>query len=91
MGRLSASQDMIKRMEQYVKSETVHGQFILGLCCEIVDGDYENAVKYYQEATEQNHIAAQFQLAVCYYQGKGVVANSDIASELFQKARNACM
>ena len=70
-------------MEQAVELKNADGQFILGLCCEIVKVDYENAVRVQQIKTLWQR---NVQLAIYYYHGKGVVANSAKAIELLQKA-----
>ncbi len=48
--------------------------------------DYEQAVKWYQRAAEQNLPTAQFALGECYRDGHGVVSNIAIAREWYKKA-----
>lgn len=39
------------------------------------DTNYEEAVKWYRKAAEQGYAGAQFELAGCYAEGKGVANN----------------
>ena|SRR5690349_682090 len=48
--------------------------------------DYVEAVKWYRKAAEQNHVWAQYNLGLCYHQGKGVAKDDAEAVKWFRKA-----
>ncbi len=48
--------------------------------------DYTEAVKWFLMAAEQGHIDSQYVLGVCYYHGKGVVADTEEAIKWYKKA-----
>lgn len=45
--------------------------------------DYKKAKEWYEKATKQGHIKAQYNLGVMYYSGEGVKQNYKKAKELF--------
>ena len=58
-------------------------QFVLGLFY-YNQGNFEEAVKWYQKAAEQNNPAALNSLASCYRDGKGVPVDREKADELLR-------
>ena len=48
--------------------------------------DYEQAVKYFRLAAEQEYVFAQFMLGLCYYYGRGVARDYGEAVNLYRKA-----
>ena len=53
-----------------------HGRFV----------DYEEAVRWYQEAAKLNHADGQFWLGLCYMRGEGVVRDEKQAISWFHKS-----
>ena len=51
--------------------------------------DYASAVEDWRPLAENGHAKAQYQLAILYYRGEGVVQNDKIAAEWFEKAAEA--
>ena len=51
-----------------------------------VECDYNQAVKWYQEAAEQGHTKAQTNLGVCYENGVGVPQSKSEAIKWYRKA-----
>lgn len=49
-------------------------------------GEYEEAVKYYRKAVEQDLDSAQYNLGICYIKGQGVRQNEGEAVKWFIKA-----
>ena len=48
--------------------------------------DYEEAVKWYRKAAEQGYASAQYNLGVCYYNGKGVEQDYEEVVKWYRKA-----
>ena len=53
---------------------------------DVINQDYNNAVKYFTEAASYDSRAAQYLLGNCFYFGKGVAQNYKKAIEMYQKA-----
>lgn len=51
-----------------------------------VPQDYEKARQWYEQAVVQDHVEAQYNLGVLYYEGLGVPQDTTKARELFEKA-----
>lgn len=49
-------------------------------------GNYDQAVEHYQKAAKQGHAQAQYQLALCYEEGKCLVEDYQSAVTWYQKA-----
>ena len=49
--------------------------------------DYEQAVKYFRLAAEQEYVFAQFMLGLCYYYGRGVARDYGEAVNLYRKGQ----
>ena len=49
-------------------------------------GNYEAAVAYFQDAADQGHARAQYNLGVCYENGRGVEQNYEMAAKYYQLA-----
>lgn len=52
----------------------------------LTDKDYENALKYYLEASDQGNFYAMYNLACMYYFGDGVEKNESTSLEWFERA-----
>ena len=66
-------------------------QYRLGLCYEYGEGvtqSYEEAVKWYRLAAEQNNADAQNRLGLCYEYGNGVQQSYRNAAKWYCKAEN---
>ena len=50
------------------------------------DGRYDDAAHWYRRAADQGNPTAQFNLAYCYLEGRGVLQDADKATALFNKA-----
>ena len=50
------------------------------------DGNYINAVEYFQKSAEKGHAMAQYNLAWCYHIGLGVTQNDTEAVKWYRKA-----
>jgi TPR repeat protein len=65
-------------------------QWVLGNAFEIgflgVAKDYVEAAKWYRKAAEQGFVLAQYDLGVCYRDGKGVTKDPAEAAQWFRKA-----
>lgn len=61
--------------------------FNRGVECEL-EGNPEEAAKYYQRAVDENYALAQYNLGVLYYNGDGVPQDYDEAARLFECAAN---
>ncbi len=48
--------------------------------------DYGTAVAHFQDAAEAGHPRAQYRLALCFLEGKGVMPNTLIAARWFRRA-----
>jgi len=53
-----------------------------------IQGDFEEAVRWYKRAANQGHVGALWHLSVCYQSGLGVEPNEVKALELLQEAAN---
>ena len=56
-----------------------------GVIYEYEDKDYDNAFKCYKQASEQGYSGAYYDLALCYYEGKGVTKDFEQAAKCFYK------
>ncbi len=76
---------------QMAEDGVPYAQNILGIMYEEGDGvlqDSKKAFFWYNQATQNGLVKAIFNLALCYYNAKGVVQNLQKAKELFYKAAN---
>ena len=66
-------------------SRTPEELYLLGNSC-YVKKDYEQAVKYFRLAAEQEYVFAQYMLGLCYYYGRGVARDYSEAVKWYRKA-----
>ena len=90
-GQVAAAQVEILFAETRVKAEKgdAVGQYNLGVCYYYGKGvpqDYDEAVKWFRKATEQNVPKAQSNLGVCYANGQGVAKDAVEAAKWYRKA-----
>lgn len=70
---------------QAAEADDYYGQFNCALHHEL-DGNFQEAVKWYRRAVEQNHDTAHYRLAGLLADGKGAPQNIDEACELYDFA-----
>lgn len=91
LANLCKNDDMSKAFDLYQKASNsdFRAQFALGLCYfngDHVEQSYDEAIKLFKLAAEQNYTEAYVKLAECYEKGIGVDIDISIAIEYYQLA-----
>ena len=83
--------DLKKAYELY-SSSAIHGydkaEYKVGRYCSLVKCDYIEAFKWFKKSAEKGNPEAQYELGMCYFQGKGVQRNRIKAIECFTKIQS---